>query len=250
MLRLSRQEIQALLFNHLDAWLVALILSFLALIIHDAVAPHTLLLAAALTAPASAQTPDPLEVLTWAARRFSNVDALCASFRQELEVPLLNQLTRSRGELCQQQPNLFSMRFHDPEGDVVVVDGEYLWVYYPSMDPRQVIQTDLGGHRGGFDFQSEFLDRPGEKYAPVYERGEDVEGHACHVLTLTPLTPSAYQSATVWIDEVNGLIRKTEIREENGSVRRVTLSDLDLAPVPEAGLFSFTPPPGAQVIRR
>ncbi len=209
-----------------------------------------LLLAAPLPAPAFAQSHDPLEVLRWAAERFSAVDALCASFRQELEVPLLNQLTRSRGTLCQKQPNLFSMRFQDPEGDVVVVDGQYLWVYYPSMDPRQVIRTDLGGARGGFDFQSEFLDRPGEKYAPVYERSEEVEGHSCHVLTLSPLSPSAYQSATVWIDAVNGLIRRTEIREENGSVRRVTLSDLDLSPEPDPGLFRFTPPPGAQVIRR
>ena len=209
-----------------------------------------LLFALPLPAPARAQASDPLEILRWAAERFSTVDALCASFRQELEVPLLNQLTRSRGVLCQQQPNLFSMRFQDPEGDVVVVDGEYLWVYYPSMDPRQVIQTDLGVARGGFDFQSEFLDRPGEKYTPVYERSEEVEGHSCHVLTLTPLTPSAYESATVWIDTVNGLIRRTEIREENGSVRRVTLSDLDLSPEPDPGLFRFTPPPGAQVIRR
>ena len=207
-------------------------------------------LALPLPAPAHAQAPDPLDVLRWAADRFSTVDALCASFRQELEVPLLNQLTRSRGILCQQQPNLFSMRFQDPEGDVVVVDGEYLWVYYPSMDSRQVIQTDLGTARGGFDFQSEFLDRPGEKYSPVYERSEEVEGHTCHVLTLTPLTPSAYESATVWIDTVNGLIRRTEIREENGSVRRVTLSDLDLSPEPDPGTFRFTPPPGAQVIRR
>jgi outer membrane lipoprotein carrier protein len=209
-----------------------------------------LLLAVTLPAPGFAQNPDPLEVLRWAAGRFSAVDALCASFRQELEVPLLDQLTRSRGVLCQQQPNLFSMRFQEPEGDVVVVDGEFLWVYYPSMDPRQVIQTDLGGARGGFDFQSEFLDSPGEKYAPVYEGSEEVEGHPCHVLTLTPRTPSAYESATVWIDADNGLIRRTEIREENGSVRRVILSGLDLSPELESGLFHFTPPPGAQVIRR
>jgi outer membrane lipoprotein carrier protein len=214
--------------------------------------PLTAIFLVTASAPISGRTQaqDPLEILRWATERFSTLDALCASFRQELEVPLLDQLTRSRGVLCQQQPNLFSMRFQDPEGDVVVVDGDHLWVYYPSMDPRQVIQTDLRGARGGFDFQSEFLDRPGEKYAPVYERSEEVEGHPCHVLTLTPLTPSAYESATVWIDASKGLIRRTVIREENGSVRRVTLSDLDLSPDLDPGIFRFTPPPGTQVIRR
>jgi outer membrane lipoprotein-sorting protein len=34
----------------------------------------------------------------------------------------------SRGEFMQRRPNRFAMRWRDPAGDVIVSDGEVMWV--------------------------------------------------------------------------------------------------------------------------
>ena len=97
-----------------------------------------------------------------AGARYEEVNSFCAEFQQVLSVPLLDETTRSQGSLCQERPNLFAMRFSDPEGDLLVADGECFWVYYPSSDPRQVIQFEMDSRPGGVDFHREFLSPRGK----------------------------------------------------------------------------------------
>lgn len=197
------------------------------------------------------EVADPVAILERASGEYSALTGFCADFRQTLTSPLLNQVTRSRGRMCQQQPDRFSMRFTDPEGDLVIADGEWLWVYFPSSDAGQVIRSPMtSGGRGGFDFHREFLSDPGTRYAPAYLRGEELDGTATHVIRLIPRQPSAYREARVWIDEYTWFIRRAEIEEENGNLREVQLAGFDPNPQLGAGAFLFTPPRGVQVITR
>jgi outer membrane lipoprotein carrier protein len=203
---------------------------------------------------AHAQAPSPQSagyataVMERASERYDRLDALCADFTQEMRVALLNQVTRSEGRICQQDPDLLSMRFTDPAGDQVVADGEYLWMYFPSMERDQVVRQRLEGTQGRFDFHREFLADPGEKYTPTYEGRETLAGREAHVISLVPRGPSTYRMATVWIDDSDSLIRRVRIEEENGSVRTVDLRALELDPRLEPGLFRFTPPEGVRVV--
>lgn len=199
---------------------------------------------------ASAQEARALEVLEAAEARYESFTSLCADFRQVLEVPLLDQETASRGRICQKQPDLFLMRFEEPEGDVVVADGEWLWIYYPSMDPGQVIRSPLAASGGRFDFHREFLADPGEKYAASWTGRESVDGRETDVIRLVPRDDSAYRSARVWIDRRSRMLLRVEIEHENGSVRRVRLSGQQVNPSLADSLFRFSPPSGAQVITR
>ena len=208
------------------------------------------LLAAALAAPAAAQAPDPMAVLEGASSRYAGASALCAAFEQKLENPILRQTKESRGELCQRQPDLFSMRFEDPKGDLVVADGTYLWIYYPSMDPKQVVRTSMTSAGRGFDFHREFLERPREKYTATYVGRETVGGAATHRVKVVPRGEASYRHAELWVGAQDRLVRRVTIHEQSGAVRTVTLSDVRLDPSIAAGTFVFTPPPGTQVIAR
>jgi outer membrane lipoprotein-sorting protein len=189
-----------------------------------------------------------LSVLQQVAARYERVDALCADFTQHLSVPLLEEERTGRGRLCQARPNLFAMRFSDPEGDAVVVDGESTWVYFPSLDAKQVFKGPVEASAGGRDFHREFLERPEEKYHVRYEAAEAVEGIATHRLRLVPKRPAGYTAAVLWIDIRAPLLRRIRIEEENQSVRTITLRDIDLEATPDPEMFSFSPPPGALVI--
>jgi outer membrane lipoprotein carrier protein len=200
-----------------------------------------------LSAPAAAQDEE-RAALTAASERFADMRGLCADFVQEMRVPLLDEERTSSGRLCQLRPNLFRMDFSDPEGDQVVADGTHFWVYYRSMNPRQVLRLPLDPERGGLDFYREFLEDPHGKYDLRAEGREQVGGHSTLRIGLTPRSPRGYEDATVWIDPEARLIRRIEIREENGSVRRVTLSGLEIDPALDATDFRYTPPPGVRVV--
>jgi outer membrane lipoprotein carrier protein len=182
-----------------------------------------------------------------AARRYTAAASLCADFVQTLSVPLLNEERSGRGRLCQAQPDRFAMRFTDPVGDAVVVDGTWVWIYYPSMDPRQVLRFPMARAPGGFDFHREFLEDFDTKYDLRLEGSEAVTGRTAYRIRLSPKTAASYQAALVWV-EADGVVRQVRVEEENGSVRTVTLDHVDLNAQPPAGWFTFTPPAGAQIV--
>ena len=212
----------------------------------------------AAVAPASAaaqgarSAPDPLAILEEASQRYARASSLCADFRQVLTVPLLNQRREGSGLLCQAGSDRFAMRFSDPEGDAVVVDGEHVWVYYPSQDPRQVIRAPLSvsADGSGLDLHREFLHDPRQKYDATYQGTETVSGRTAHRILLKPRRDARYREAIVWIDTGDRTVSRIEIHDENGSVRTVHLSNIRFEPTIPEGTFVFTPPAGTQVITR
>ena len=203
----------------------------------------------ALAPPAVAQDPaTALGALERAAERYRKVNAICADFDQVIEVRLLGRRVESAGRVCQQRPNLFSMRFSDPEGDMVISDGRDFWVYYPSVDEEQVMRQPAAASPGRHDFFREFLDDPARKYSAEDGGAEDVGGRACRVVSLTPATGAAYRGARLWLDAEGHLIRRLELHEKSGNIRTVTLSNLDLAPTLAPDLFTFEVPEGARVM--
>jgi len=216
-----------------------------------ALAGSGILVAGLLARPAlgSAQSPDPYVVLDEASERFEDMRTLCADFRQVLDVRLLGERREGTGRLCQRRPGLFSMRFDDPEGDLVVVDGESAWMYTPSRDPDQVLRTSISAATRRLDIHSEFLEAPRARYVAESQGTDTVAGVPTERILLRPREAVTYREAVVWIGS-DRLLRQVEIREENGSIRTVTLleSEPDVA-VPE-GTFTFTPPPGVRVVNR
>lgn len=191
------------------------------------------------------------ELLRRTAAAYEGLRSLRADFTQTLENPLLRQKTTSSGTLFQRRPDRFLMRFSDPAGDVIVSDGSSLWVYYPSIDAKQVIRRrGAGGNAGAIDLHAQFIGDPVARFRAERHGTESVGGRPAQVVTLTPRAPQGYRSLKVWIDERDHLIRRFEIREETGAVRHFTLSSFTANPSLADGLFTFTPPAGAQVIER
>ena len=197
-----------------------------------------------------AQENRALSIMEETGARYREINAFCADFEQTMEIPLLGETHYSKGRLCQAKPDLFAMHWTDPPGDVVVADGEFFWVYYPSADPGQVLQFSMEVRPGGLDFHREFLEAPGDKYRLEYLGTESVHGRETRVITAIPRDRASFREARLWLDAQASLIRQIRIVMENGSVRTVTLDNILLNPPPDPERFSFTPPSGAQVIRR
>ncbi|MDA0312228.1 MAG: outer membrane lipoprotein carrier protein LolA [Gemmatimonadetes bacterium] len=203
------------------------------------------------TQDARSQDVDGLEILESAAVHYGGVSSLCADFVQRLEIVLLGDDRTGSGRICQARPNKFGMRFSDPEGDLVIVDGESIWLYYPSVDVKQVIRVRVSGSAAGYDLFREFLERPSEKYTVSYEADEVIAGQTTRRLRLIPKVRTSYNAAVLWVDAGAPILRRIRIEEENSTVRTLTFADVELGPSSlDDSWFVFTPPPGAQVISR
>ena len=217
--------------------------------IRAALHPGCWALALALSAPALG-AQEPMSAIDRAAERYREVRAICADFEQVIEVHLMRRTVESAGRICQQRPNLLSMRFTDPDGDMVISDGRYIWVYYPSHQKDQVMRQSVSDSPGREDFFREFLEDPGTKYEAEEGAIEAVGGRDCRVVTLTPLAGASYRRARVWIDTGNHVIRRVELHEQSENVRTLTLSNVDLGSTPDPALFEFEVPEGARVMGR
>lgn len=194
---------------------------------------------------------DAAAILRRAAEAYAEVNTISAAFTQRLQNRLLRTDARSSGHLYQRHPDRFLMRFEEPAGDVIVSDGRYFWLYYPSVDSLQVMRAPAGTQgSSGVDLRSQFVGDPLERFDATLHGRETVGGRAAHVLTLVPKQPQGYERLRVWVDDRDHLVRRFEISEENGNVRLIELHDLQINRTLGDELFRFTPPPDARIVDR
>lgn len=202
--------------------------------------------------PASAsQRVGPEQILARAATAYEGVRSMQAEFAMTMTNPLLRRTTNSRGTIYQRRPDRIALRFAEPAGDVIVSDGQHFWVYYPSVDERQVIRMPASqGAAGGVDLQAQFIGDPTARFQATLHGTETVAGRAAHVLTLEPRARLGYRALKVWLDAEDYLARRFEIVEDNGSVRRFDLTGLRTNVRLGDDVFRFTPPADARIVDR
>ena len=200
-------------------------------------------------APAAAQSVD--ATLEKAVETYASMKSVRASFEQTIENPMTGSKAVARGEIQQRKPNQLSVRFTDPAGDRIVVDGKSVWVYLPSTSPGQVIKQAVNaGSAAMLDPASELLRSPRTRYTITDGGTARLGDRATRVLTLVPKTEMGFVKATIWIDPTDGTLRQFEVVDANGLSRRVRLTNIRKNAATEASAFVFTPPAGVKVFEQ
>ena len=190
-------------------------------------------------------------VLRRASAAYTNVKSIQANFTNKRDNPLLGSTSTYRGTLYQKRPDKFLMKFSEPAGDVIVSDGRYFWLYYPSADKRQVLRMPAqAGAAGGVDLQAQFLGDPLTRFTHTYHGQQTIGGRTTHVLTMIPRQKAGYKSLKVWIDAKDSFVRRFILTENNGLVQEFTLSGLVVNPSLSNDLFAFKPPADARIIEQ
>lgn len=210
-------------------------------------APLLLAAATILSAPAIAQEAGP--VMERAARTYRGLSALQADFDQVVANEMVGTF-ESRGTLAQAGASRLSMRFSDPPGEAIIIDGTSIWIYAPSTTPGQVIRTPIAKAQGyGVNLLAWLLDRPAERYHATYLRGDRIGNTPVDVVRLTPKEKDLpFSQATLWLAQSDALPRRLEVIEKSGNRRTLTLSKLRPNARLPSGTFSFTPPRGVRII--
>jgi outer membrane lipoprotein carrier protein len=206
------------------------------------------LLASASTARAQ-QSPARAAV-AHAVQAWSHVRTVRAAFEQTVSNALTGTSADARGEYQQRRPGRLAVRFADPNGDRIVADGTWLWLYLPSSNPDQVIKRPATEGGGTVDLTGAFLDDPFAKYMLTDGGVATVDGRRTRVVVLVPKSdgPKEFTKATVWIDDADGLIRQFEVIQTDGVTRRVHLTSLQINVPVDDSAFTFVVPKGAHVV--
>jgi outer membrane lipoprotein-sorting protein len=181
---------------------------------------------------------------------YRSLASLTADFVQIIDNPMIDS-AESRGTLIQAGPSKLSMRFTDPPGEAVVIDGQHVWVYTPSTVPDQVLRLAVpsGGPVYGYNLLAWLLDRPAERYTANYLRQEKVGSNTMDVVELIPSVPDLpFDRAVLWLDREDALPRRLEITEKSGALRTLALSKLRLNRRIPDNTFKFQVPAGARVV--
>jgi outer membrane lipoprotein carrier protein len=209
-----------------------------------------ILLALALFSPSKGAAQDAQAIIGRAARVYRSLASLQADFVQMIDNPMIDS-AESRGTLVQAGPAKLAMRFSDPAGEAIVVDGEHVWVYTPSTVPGQVVRLSVpsGGPVYGYNLLAWLLDRPAERYRPSYLKSERIDGRTTDAIQLVPAVPDLpFTKAVVWIDREDALPRRLEIHEESGATRTLRLSHIRVNQSVPASTFQFKVPEGVRVV--
>ena len=204
----------------------------------------------ALHAQSQPKPQDGRAVIGRSASVYRSLRSLRADFVQVIDNPMLDSAT-SRGTLVQSGEARFAMRFTDPPGEAIVVDGEHIWIYTPSTTPGQVIRMPIpsGGPVYGYNILAWLLDRPSERYTSTLLRSERVDGRTADVVELIPtVSDLPFDRAVIWLDREDGLPRHLEIQEKSGGKRMLTLSKLRTnASIPDK-TFKLDLPAGTHIV--
>jgi outer membrane lipoprotein carrier protein len=209
------------------------------------------LAAALLLGPATvpAQDPDPRAIVEQAARAYEAITSFSADFHQTIADSMIGTY-QSSGHLVQTGPARLSMRFTDPAGDAIVMDGEHLWVYTPSTTPGQVLRMKVPSDPTyGPNVLAWILTNPSARYRIRYIRSDAVAGRSTDVVALTPLDTSLpFREVVAWIDQYDHLPRRLEIAERNGAQRTLVFTGVEVNRHLPAEVFTFNVPGGVRIV--
>ena len=192
---------------------------------------------------------DGAEVIQNLQKRFNKLKTLQADFQKRHYWKLVDQTQIVRWRLVVQKPNRFLLQSDVQTG---VTDGERAWSYDRSnaqalLSDYAVVNQDQSYEKLLFDLI--LLGGYDERFHPVLDGEDRVDGKRCHALTLTPLEPDAYVNRVrLWVDRRMWLVRKVEYRNINSDETTYVLTDLKENKRTKDETFQFEAPEGVEVV--
>lgn len=166
-----------------------------------------------------------------------------ASFSQSVAAKSGRQAQTSQGRFLFQRPDRFRLEYERPYVQLLVGDGDKLWVYDPDLN--QVSVKKLGSALGASPATLLAGGAAVDKSFALTDAGtrdglEWVEARP-------RATESGFQNVRIGFKEA--LPQVMEVRDNFGQTTTMSFSRFERNPRLEAKLFRFVPPAGADVLK-
>jgi len=174
---------------------------------------------------------------------FNTEGGIRAEFVQTVEGAAFSQPERSSGTLLMQRPGKFRWDYLSPHPQLIVADGQRLWIYDPDLE--QVIVKSQNEALG--DTPAQLLSGGGliEERFVVSELNEPRDG--LHWVQLLPRQAEAgFEELRLGFDP--RFLVEMELVDGFGQVTRLRFSGMEEGITIPADSFEFVPPEGVDVV--
>src|SRR5437879_7383365 len=201
-----------------------------------AVLPPLLGLAFA-AAPAPAADGALKDALARLQSRYETTRTLTAYFRQSVESPTLASPLESHGTLAFEKPNRMRWDYAAPDPQLIVGDGETLWIYQP--EDKQVIKAPLAQ---AFRAQTPVsflagLGRVERDFVASLERDEP----ARWVLRLVPRKDAGIGTLTLVVRKADATVEEARVTDPLGTTTRLAFANEGRHAPPEPAVLPLPP---------
>jgi outer membrane lipoprotein carrier protein len=192
--------------------------------------------------------------LTWIVQKiqekYDQTDDLSANFRQTVYIASLGQEQKGQGKVYLKKPGRMRWEYEEPEEQLIVSDGELLWIYDPSLNqvvehnweqayPSKVPTLFLAGlGKLEKDFLISFLSSQ-----------TDNEQSNIYWIKLIPKDKQLNLTELVLgVDAKTFLIQESRAQDNLGNITKFQFYDIKINSGLSDTVFHFTPPEGVEKI--
>jgi len=176
---------------------------------------------------------------------FSQTRTLSAHFSETVQNANAATVKQSSGTLAIAKPGRFRWDYEKPYKQLIVADGEKLWLYDPGLQ-QVTVRPETRALAAG----PAALLAGTSKVEDQFKVSDAGEHGGLHWVRLVPLgDESDYTEMRVGLDG-GGQLKELQLDSKLGQTTRITFSDLKRNVTLDPGLFKFTPPPGVDVVHQ
>lgn len=172
-------------------------------------------------------------------KRYQGIQDFQAEFIQELTNAASGEVEIRRGRVKFRKPDLLRLDTKEPEQEMLLLDGEYVWQYFIqdqvaykySLQDRLESETLLQLLAGDIDLQEKFY----------LQSQEQEQGLLKIVLEPRDPEPNLVQ-ATLWLDLEQDFVHKLLLQDFFGNTNQIELTEIELNAGLSRDIFCFSPP--------
>lgn len=201
--------------------------------------------------PAASQTAtNPAEIMAKVQEKYDQAGSFKTGFRQETRQQGAGQGDIASGVMFFQKPSRMRWQYESPpdQKKEVISDGNQVWIYIPEeavamvYPLKQMLRSDL---------VLRFFSGIGEvtqDFRLSWQRPPDAGLN--YVIRLDPRQPQAeLKRLILTINPQTYLVENLEFSNNLGEETRFAFSRISMGAKQPASFFTFTPPPGVQIVR-
>ena len=171
-----------------------------------------------------------------------DLSSMSAQFNQRVLDESGKLVENSAGEFFVQRPGKFRWSYTQPYAQEIIGTADRVWLY--DSDLEQVSIKPIDDALGNSPALLLVSDRPLDELFEVRDLGEQ---NAVLWLELKPRNENG-AFASFRIGMADGVLRLMELMDNFGQRTQLSFADVNRNPTLKAELFTFTPPPGADVV--
>ena len=183
------------------------------------------------------------EIIENTLKKYEEIVLLSADIQQTRFISTINKKSIYMGKIYLSHPNKFRIEYTKPREEVIVCDGDSIWIY--SIENEQVLVQSA---KGSENFVFHYLKNSDSKLTSLNEK---INGNSVYLLNLVPLDNSSpdVQSLRTWIDKKSWLPLQIEITDINGNIVIYTLKNIQIDNKLDDKLFDFVIPKDVDIFR-